>query len=570
EMLINTWLQEDLAARPGDEIDVRYYVMSAGRSLIERTHRFRVRGIVPMAGLAADADLMPDYPGFADAENCRDWEPGVPIDLDRIRDKDERYWDEHRGTPKAFINLATGRRLWGNRFGELTAIRYPAGTDTRDRIASAFRDRLDPAAVGFSFQPVRERALAAGGQGLDFGQLFLGFSFFLIAAALLLAGLLFALSVEQRAEEIGTLLALGFRPERVRRLMLLEGGVLAIAGACVGTAVGALYTRAILYGLGTLWRGALGVSSLQYHAEPATLAIGFSAGVLTALATLALSVRRCARRPAATLLSGSAVTDPTAVSTRGSRLGRAVAWPAFGLSAVILAHNAWRGERSSAGAFFAVGGLLLIGGLGLAHALLAARGRTDRPERITLTRLASRNAARRRGRSLATLGMLACGSFLLVAVGANRHGPPDEPDRRSSGTGGFALFAEATLPIPHDLNTAAGRDAYGLTAEQLEGVSIVSFRVREGDDASCLNPQRAQVPRLLGVDPAALQSRGAFTFVKTAAGQSDRGWNLLSRAATASGDTVPAIGDEATVTWGLHKKVGDLIPLADEQGRSFS
>ena len=46
----------------------------------------------------------------------------------------------------------------------------------------------------------------------DFSGLFIGFSFFLIAAALMLMALLFQFGIEQRAPEIGTLLALGFAP----------------------------------------------------------------------------------------------------------------------------------------------------------------------------------------------------------------------------------------------------------------------------------------------------------------------------------------------------------------------
>src|SRR5207253_860981 len=72
--------------------------------------------------------------------------------------------------------------------------------------------RLDPASVGLAFAPVREQALAAGSQAMDFGMLFLGFSIFLIVAALLLTALIFTFGVEQRREEIGVLLALGFTP----------------------------------------------------------------------------------------------------------------------------------------------------------------------------------------------------------------------------------------------------------------------------------------------------------------------------------------------------------------------
>jgi hypothetical protein len=56
-------------------------------------------------------------------QNCRDWDAGVPIETDRVREKDEKYWDEFRGSPKAFVTLAAGQRMWANRFGNLTAVR---------------------------------------------------------------------------------------------------------------------------------------------------------------------------------------------------------------------------------------------------------------------------------------------------------------------------------------------------------------------------------------------------------------------------------------------------------------
>src|SRR5262249_44784738 len=149
-----------------------------------------------------DPDLMPPIPGLADKKNCREWEPGVPIDLKRIRDKDQRYWDLYRGTPKAFLMLRTGQQIWNNRFGNLTAVRFPMtasasspparpGAD-RSRevptgaIESRLKQAINPATLGLFFLPVREQALTASSQSLDFGQLFLAFSLFLIVAALLL------------------------------------------------------------------------------------------------------------------------------------------------------------------------------------------------------------------------------------------------------------------------------------------------------------------------------------------------------------------------------------------------
>ena len=110
------------------------------------------------------------------------------------------------------------------------------------------------------------------------------------------------------------------------------------------------------------------------------------------------------------------------------------------------------------------------------------------------------------------------------------------------GTGGFTLIGQSTLPIVQDLNSKAGKEAFGLGPDDLSGVLVVPFRVRDGDDASCLNLNRAQTPRLLGVKPESLQGR--FTFASVEKGlEVKKGWELLQQTSEMDGgNEVPAIG----------------------------
>src|SRR6185436_16060331 len=181
EIIVNDWLAEDLQVKPGDSVRVSYYVADSGSQLKQATNTLVVSKIVPLSGIYADRTLMPEFPGLAKAESTHDWDAGFPLEY-KIRDKDEGYWKQHRGTPKAFVTLKAGQQMWGNRFGSLTAIRWPAAT-SRDEVYNNVRANLDPATVGFSFDPARERALASANNAQDFGGLFLGFSFFLIIAA---------------------------------------------------------------------------------------------------------------------------------------------------------------------------------------------------------------------------------------------------------------------------------------------------------------------------------------------------------------------------------------------------
>jgi ABC-type lipoprotein release transport system permease subunit len=491
---INSWLADDLGAKVGDELALRYYVIGDRRELLEQTAKFRVSRITPAT---KDDSWMPPFPGLADADNCRDWEPGIPISLDRIRSKDEAYWKQYRGTPKAFVSLAAGQKLWSNRFGNLTAIRLSEPVETV---------KLEPPA----WVPVREQALRASSESQDFGQLFIGFSFFLIVAALLLTAMLFVFNLEQRREEVGLLRSLGFGPQLVRWLALAEGVALALLGTLIGVVSGVAYTKLTLLGLQTVWRGAVGAINFQYHAEPVTLAIGAVASLVVAVGAMWFTQWRQARRVPVELLG-----EQQRTSRRFIPIVAAISL----LGAVVLL------PMKSAGAFFGAGACLLVAGVGFSDWLLR---RLENGASLGL-----RNAARRRGRSLTTVAVLASGVFLLVAVNSFHQ----DPRRDAPGTGGFAWYAETTAPL----------------YEGLPGG--VAMRMREGDDASCLNLNRAQRPRLLGVRTEELAKRGAF----------GSKWELLEQ----RGDAIPAMGDEATVRWALGKKLGDTLPYTDERGRTF-
>jgi putative ABC transport system permease protein len=636
EIALNQWLADDLQARPGDELALVYFDPESGARLTERTNTFRVHSIVPMQMPWADRTLMPQFPGIEKAETTAEWDTAFPL-VHKIRSQDDDYWTEHRGTPKAFITLTAGQKMWANRFGNLTAIRFPIPTNATSALtpalspgervnrspssvnakvgdslavsvqptnaqslspllggegqgeggrqtksAESFRAALEkkilatlkPEELGLRFEPVREQALKAAEQSQDFGGLFIGFSLFVIVAALLLMALLFQFGLEQRATEIGTLLALGLTPKQVRRLFLREGVVLAFVGGVLGTIAGIGYARGMLLGLTTVWRDAVGAGALKFFVTPQTLAIGLFASTVVAVFTLWIALRKQAKQPARALLSGDdgglKMESGGAGRSRGTAVGITALLAAVGLVGWTLAS----GDTANAGAFFGACALVLIAGLSLLSARLS---RPFRPSSIlqlpSATTLALRGLTRRRSRSLATVAMLASGAFLIVSIGVFRLDANRDATKRTSGTGGFALIGESTMPVVADLNTKAGRETFALNESDFENVSVVQFRVRPGDEASCLNLNRAQKPRLLGVNPQSLEGR--FTFAKGAGwpslGSSGResapsDQSLLTSAAT---NEISAIGDAASIQWAMGKKVGDTLDYVDGRGQPF-
>ena len=554
EIVVGEWLSRDLEVAAGDALELAYFAIGDSRGLEERRARFRVRAVVPPAGLAADPTLMPDFPGLGDAEDCSDWDPGIPIDLERIRDVDEEYWDEHRGTPKAFVSLAAGRKLWANRFGSLTAVRTnaPAG-----ELAALVRERVEPSAFGLAFREVTRGAASP----TDFSGLFLGLSIFLIAAAVLLTALFFALAIDARSSEIGILLALGLSRRSVASVLLGEAALLALLGVVAGALAGLAYTALLLRGLEGLWREAVGRTALHFHVEPRTLVTGGFLALAAVAVAILLVVWRHARKPALALLLARPAEErpPKAGARVAVRLALVLALG--GAGALALAALRAEGTRAAGLAF---GAAVLVLAIGLLGARELLRGPLAALRARSAFALGVSNATRRPGRSFATLTLVAGAAFLIVAVAGNRARPTPAQSERSSGTGGFAFYGRSSLPVLEDLNTEAGREAFGLSAADLEGASIVGLRVHEGDEASCLNPNVAASPRVAAATAGSLAGR--FRFARTEEPAVADPWTLLERERTDG--AIPAIADATSLAWALKKAVGDVLEVRDQRGRA--
>ncbi|MGH9331317.1 MAG: ABC transporter permease, partial [Vicinamibacterales bacterium] len=168
-IVLNAWTARQLSARIRDTATLDYYLWDPSGRLIERSASFRVAGIVPVN--AADRDFAPDYPGITESRSLSEWDPPFPLDLSRIRPADEQYWDSYRATPKAFVALELGQRLWRSRFGQLTSVRIALGPHPEaSRFELALRRKLDPLRSGLIIVAARRDALEASEGATDFGE----------------------------------------------------------------------------------------------------------------------------------------------------------------------------------------------------------------------------------------------------------------------------------------------------------------------------------------------------------------------------------------------------------------
>jgi hypothetical protein len=568
----------------GDTVELTYFEPESTHGQVrERQARFRLRGVAEMTAAALDPFLTPELEGVTDQQSIANWNPPFPYDAARVRsrppqDQDEAYWKQHRATPKAFVSLRAGRRLWGSRFGQSTSLRIPlAAGSTAAEVAGRLQFQGEEG--GLQVLAVKRDSLAASAGTTPFDGLFLGMSCFLLVAAVLLVALLVRLSVERRAAEIGVLLGLGFRTRAVLALLGLEALVVAVGGSAVGVMAGLGYAWLMVLGLGTWWVAAVGSPFVTLHAGPISLAVGGAAGALVSLLAILWTLARLRKLPVPRLLAGQ--TDPPPAAGPVSRWNLLVT---LGLFAGALALAGWARQLSGearAGAFFAAGALVLLASLGsVARFLRARRGTLSLAAgHAPLVRLAARNGQRNAPRSTLTIGLVAAASFLIVAVSAFRLDPAALAAGRASGSGGFALVAQTDLPIYHDLSTPEGRRELSWPAE-LEPLAaraaIVSLRVQPGEDASCLNLYRPSQPRVLAV-PRTLAARGGFAWAATAAStpeESQNPWLLLDRplpAAPGGQAPVPAVLDANTATYSLKLSgVGAQFELRDGFGAPFT
>jgi hypothetical protein len=214
------------------------------------------------------------------------------------------------------------------------------------------------------------------------------------------------------------------------------------------------------------------------------------------------------------------------------------------------------------------GGALLLAALLLYVSAFLRRGRrktisgTGWP---AILRLGIRNATNRPSRSVLCIALIAMSAFIIVAVDAFRRGDRDPGHDPKSGAGGFPLMAESLLPLVHDPNTAAGREALNISNDQA-ATSFTRFRLRPGDDASCLNLYQPRNPRILGATTEFIQSNH-FTFQKSLAGTAEETanpWLLLNQ--KLEPDVVPVIADANSMTYVLHLRVGDEFVLNRSEG----
>ena len=541
-IVINDWTAAQLQVNIGDPVTLDYYLWKQEGRLLTASNTFTLNAVQPRE-ILGDRQMAPDYPGISDTVSLSDWDPPFPLDLNKIRPQDEKYWDDYRTTPKAAISLAEGQKLWQTRFGKVTAIRFYAPENATPPNLN-LTPSTDLARDGISLFLPRQQAEEASRGTTDFGEYFGYFSFFLLVSALLLTALFFRLGVEQRLREIGLYQALGFDRAAVRRVFLREGILLGIAGSVLGIFLGIGYSAFILYALRTWWVDAVGTTSLTLHFAPGPFTAAVFQGVVIAVIIITVSLRRLRKMSPRQLLSG-ARPETVLKTPRWLRIAALLLL----LGGIALVALSALGRIPPEGGFFGAGFCLLTGGA--LYCRLWLESPRLQPVQ-SLPDLALASAAQQPGRSFLTILLIALAVFLLVALEAFRQSPGAFDASKQSGTGGYPLLAESQWPIYQNLASVDGRAALNINEDAVRGLRVAPFRVRPGEDVSCLNLYQPTRPKMVGV-PAAFRAENRFRVSPADA------WSQLG--ATLPNGLVPALVDANTLEYVLHKHIGDTVDI---------
>ncbi len=569
-IVLNEWAASDLQAEIGDTIRLSYFEPEApggnevernvdlelsdvakltrpGEPYVRRGRQWRDAQFVERPTPANDPDFTPLVPGLTDADSIESW--SLPFDTPGIRKVDDEYWKLYRTTPKGFVSLATAQSLWNSRFGKVTSYRMPvnmsAATKSKD-----ISDLLVGHAKTFGFNLVlaREDGLRAAGGATPFDLLFLALSMFVMLSALILVTLMVRLAIQHRASQLGMLTAVGFGFPRLAGLWLSEMIVVCAAGALLGAGLGLGYAHLMLWGLRTWWVGAIRTPFIRLHASATSILVGAAIGLTIGLLTILWTLWRIRHVPSVRLLAGKLESTEN-ISTPVTRVTRSLAWGLGVVALFLLISATGKGGETQAGLFFGSGFCTLAALLIGVRAWLRRPNQRPKPD-LRIATLALLNARRNPLRSTLTIGLVAVASFLIVAISAFRIAPDD------SGTGNFDFVATSNQPLFADLNSVEGRRTLLLEPNRFPtSTTVLSFRLKSGDDASCTNPFQVAQPRVIGVPESAIEHLASPTIAPFSWGGVESKfkaspWHLLNESMVA-GEPIPAIIDKNTAWYSL-------------------
>jgi len=341
---------------------------------------------------------------------------------------------------------------------------------------------------------------------------------------------------------------MGYPDKKIIRNLWIETAPITLLASLAGVVIGLFYTMLIMWLLGSVWQGATHTQGFQLLPDPATIAIGFIAGILMSLTGLYLTLRHALRKKSTLPSPSSHTTLNRSVLAISNTL----------ITGVLIGLNVFLFR--SVTLFVIVGLWILITATCWGDLIIYLKGsKSSCPDSSMLVwkiLFAQRKQVR------ISYLTLAIGVFIVFSVGLNRKGFTDS-SQLSSGTGNYTLWCESSVPIYHNISTETGRERLALTS--LSPTTEVMQCLRyNADEASCLNLNKVMTPSVLGVDMQALEA--STIGLKQNIYHADRK-ELFTRLQQAEEYVYPALVDETVLMWSLGMSLGDTLHYEGNHGK---
>ncbi|OGF49090.1 MAG: hypothetical protein A2231_04620, partial [Candidatus Firestonebacteria bacterium RIFOXYA2_FULL_40_8] len=496
EIILSEWMAEDTGSKKGQTLRAEYFELTADGRYLTKSKIFTVKDVIKTEAIAEISEA-PFLEGITDSKSISDWNSPFPVDMKKIRGKDELYWNKYKTAPKALVSLETARSFWPSRYSGVTSIKIPCA-DQEDvrKFKKGFLKNYNYSASGIRVRNVKEEALRSAEGSTDYSMLFVSLSFIIVLSSLWLTAFLFRLFLEARGPEAGVLLSYGFKPGTLLSVYIIEGSLIILLGCALSLPLSVYYAEFILSFLKPL----LGESSsFKLYLEKEDIITGLISGIFLSLLSILWGVLVFKKTNIRALLAKKMFTPGKITSRPEVRTNFSLA----------LRSMFYSGKRS-----------FLTAGLFAASAFIIIMTAINRPE-----------------------------SFAFNTLDKN------------SGAGGYNLLAKSSISLFGDLNTPLGRKKNGFTSYDSplwNDVLFTGCRLSgTGDDISCLNINQPGEPRVLGLPDKVLNEPG---FIFSSYGKIKPGetpWTGLK--AKELNGTYPAYADANSLQWILHKKIGEEI-----------
>jgi len=534
-IIISRWLSEDSGLLPGDTARITYWSSGKNNRLTEKQISVPVLSVIDDQIMGEKKDRLPPFPGLSSSASCNLWDPGVPVDLDVIRDKDEKWWNLWGASPRIILPLNLARYLNEGPYGSVTGIRFDK--NETDIIEKSILSAVIPSEEGYIFTDLYEAIQRGSREGVDFSGLFTGLNFFLILSCLYLLLQTQVLTVNKKQKEISTLKSLGFSRIKIIQWFMTQFISTITLALIPGVLFAVMYQYFILQSLNSIWSGAVAGTSLSFAWNLPLMFIGLTSAwilsLLGALWVLLSELNKKIKKIRRETINHSPILIITVLLI---------------ILAIFFSIWLYFEKNYQPAAFFVSGLTILLLCFSLFNLFFLNRESKllDSISSLSITEM-KRNKSSVRSQFLLYSGSLFLLLTLTLPFGSGKNNP--------GGTGGYDYYGETAITYPSNnaLINISGFDG-----------KVIGFRKFDGDDASCLNLNRVFQPSILGAPAYLLEKENKFTF-SSSINKNQQIWTLLDQ--VRDDGKIPAIADETVLIWNLKAAVGDTMFIKDEKGR---